>query len=355
MNGGTDQAERDALNRLSAAIGADRLRTQAGGGNTSIKLGDVLWIKASGCWLAEALDREIMVPVDLPRLRQALAEARPETEQGHLFTLTDLNPGGLRPSIETTVHASMPQRVVAHIHCVETIARAVQDGFEGTLRPLVEGLGLSFAAIPYCRPGLPLAQAIMAAPVSDVLVLQNHGLVVAGADVAEVSSRLDTVCGALSVPPRTTETADVGRLAAMAEGSGYRLPADPATHGLALDPASIALARGGSLYPDHVIFLGPGVVVADSIAEGRAVRPFPGQDRPPTMIVLPGRGVLLDAHSGASADALALCLADVLARLPADARLTRLDAAQEDALLNWEAEAYRQAMAKRMAEQADKA
>lgn len=352
MSGDGVQTEREALRHLSAAIGADRLRTQAGGGNTSIKAGDVLWIKASGCWLAEALDREIMVPVDLPRLLQALGEGSPDTEQGHLFTRTDLNPGGLRPSIETTVHASMPQPVIAHVHCVETIARAVQADYAATVRPLVERLGLSFAAIPYRRPGLPLALDIMAAPLADVLVLQNHGLVVAGDSVAEVAERLDAVCAALAVAPRSTAPADTNALAAEAAGSGYRLPADAATHALALDPVSLRLAQGGSLYPDHVIFLGPGVVVAETIEAGRAARPFPGQDRPPTMIVLPGSGVVIEEKAGPSADALALCLADVLARVPADAVLTRFDAAQEDALLNWDAEAYRQAMARQAAQQA---
>jgi rhamnose utilization protein RhaD (predicted bifunctional aldolase and dehydrogenase) len=350
MSAQTDHAEREALRQLSAAIGADRLRTQAGGGNTSIKLDDVLWIKASGCWLAEALEREIMVPVDLPRLRAALAEGRPETEQGALFTLAGLNESGLRPSIETTVHAVLPQRVVAHIHCVETIAWAVQTDFADSVALRIERLGLSFAAIPYRRPGLPLAQAIMAAPVADVLVLQNHGLVVAGDSVAEVSDRLDAVCAALAVQPRTTEPAATQDLVRAATGSGYRLPVSDEAHALALDTVSLALARGGSLYPDHVIFLGPGVVIAETIADGRAQRPFPGQDRPPTMLVLPGQGVLLDAEAGISADALALCLADVLARVPEGANLTRLDAAQEDALLNWEAEAYRQAMARKAAQ-----
>ena len=50
-----DDSELHALRELSAALGADPLRTQGAGGNTSIKRDGVMWIKASGTWLADAL------------------------------------------------------------------------------------------------------------------------------------------------------------------------------------------------------------------------------------------------------------------------------------------------------------
>ncbi len=50
----TTNVEISALLELSARIGADPMLTQASTGNTSIKLDGVLWIKASGKWLARA-------------------------------------------------------------------------------------------------------------------------------------------------------------------------------------------------------------------------------------------------------------------------------------------------------------
>ena len=47
-----------ALKRLSARIGADPLLVQAAGGNTSLKQNGVLWIKASGTWLKDAVNEE---------------------------------------------------------------------------------------------------------------------------------------------------------------------------------------------------------------------------------------------------------------------------------------------------------
>jgi rhamnose utilization protein RhaD (predicted bifunctional aldolase and dehydrogenase) len=55
----TSDKEFRALLELSAALGADQLREQGAGGNTSIKRDGVVWIKASGTWLAEALVRRL--------------------------------------------------------------------------------------------------------------------------------------------------------------------------------------------------------------------------------------------------------------------------------------------------------
>jgi rhamnose utilization protein RhaD (predicted bifunctional aldolase and dehydrogenase) len=46
--------EFQALRALSAGVGRNRLRTQAAGGNTSIKRDGVMWIKASGRQFADA-------------------------------------------------------------------------------------------------------------------------------------------------------------------------------------------------------------------------------------------------------------------------------------------------------------
>ncbi|HEY6601546.1 MAG TPA: class II aldolase, partial [Xanthobacteraceae bacterium] len=61
------------LRRMSARVGRNMLLVQGAGGNSSIKHGDVLWVKASGTWLADAEDKEIFVPVSLSGARAALA------------------------------------------------------------------------------------------------------------------------------------------------------------------------------------------------------------------------------------------------------------------------------------------
>ena len=144
---------------------------------------------------------------------------------------------------------------------------------------------------------------------------------------------MERVCSALKVQPRPMPEPNLDRLRQQVEGTDYRLPAHRDAHALALDPISRTLALGGSLYPDHVIFLGPGVVET-------AVIP-PACTQP--MLILPD-GIVLRRSATAAADAMAKCLADVLARVPAGSYLMRLTATQDDELTHWEAEKYRQTL-----------
>ncbi len=309
-----------ALLELSAALGADPLRTQAAGGNSSIKCDDVMWIKASGTWLADALTRDIMTPVLLEPLRQALANGDPRAESAVDFIDSKQNSHGLRPSIETSVHAVVASAVVMHIHCVNTIALAVRSDAEKAALARLEPLAdVDFAFVPYVKPGLSLARAISErlTPKTNVLVLANHGLVVAGETVAEVADRTRRVCAAFSGPARPAPEANLQRLAEIVDGSDYRVPADFAAHAVALDAASLAIARRGSLYPDHVVFLGPGIV--ETAVVGDRIAAPANRERPAPMLVLPGDGVVLHRSAPKGADALSRCLADVVARIPEDA------------------------------------
>ncbi|HEY1780147.1 MAG TPA: class II aldolase/adducin family protein [Roseiarcus sp.] len=341
-----DDRELLALRELSAALGADPLRTQGAGGNTSIKRDGILWIKASGTWLADALAHDIMTPVRLGRLREAIAQRDPRAAASVDFVDSDLNASDLRPSIETSVHAIIPSPIVVHIHCVNTIALAGRRDGESLVRErLRPHADVALAYIPYRKPGLPLAHAIAErlTKETNVLVLANHGLVVAGGTVAEVADRTARVCDAFSAPARLAPEPDVEALSSIIEGSEYRLPQSPAAHAVALDPKSLAIASRGSLYPDHVVFLGPGLVTA-AVVGGRLRAP--DNPQPVPMLALPGLGVGLHRSATKNAHAMARCLADVAARIPEDAPTIVLTAAEERELMNWEAETYRQSIAR---------
>ena len=91
--------ELEELRRLSASIGASPELTQAAGGNTSIKLGDTMWIKASGTWLAHALDRDIFIPIVLSRLSEGMERNDPACETCIDYIDRELNLSNLRPSV----------------------------------------------------------------------------------------------------------------------------------------------------------------------------------------------------------------------------------------------------------------
>ena len=114
------------------------------------------------------------------------------------------------------------------------------------------------------------------------------------------------------------------------------------------DPVSLDHARKGSLYPDHVVFLGPGVFVLGS---GETLDAGLGRARiaglgDPRIALIPDKGVLVHRRAVAAVEPMARCLADVTARIGRDEPVRALPDRDVDALVNWDAEKYRQSLAR---------
>ena len=233
------------LRQLSARIGADPLLTQASTGNSSTKLDGVLWIKASGKWMVDALDQDIFIPLDLDVVIRECLRKR-------------VDPAGRYPgaSIETGMHAVMPHRVVLHVHSINTIAWAVRKDAGLRLQHKLDGLHWRW--ISYVAPGLPLSQAIQQSlfvcPGTDVFVLGNHGLVIGGEDCKAVEDLLFELEQRLAISPRRAHQADYAALAELCQVSSWELPDDDQVHALGTDAISQTILSGGLLYPCQAIF-----------------------------------------------------------------------------------------------------
>lgn len=119
-----DDPEMQELLDLAARLGGEPLLVQGPGGNKSLKRDGVMWVKASGTWMMDATSKAILIPVDFAAVLQGLAAGDPACETCGSFVRHDLTRSTLRPSIEPTLHAVMPQKVVVHVPCVETISIA---------------------------------------------------------------------------------------------------------------------------------------------------------------------------------------------------------------------------------------
>jgi rhamnose utilization protein RhaD (predicted bifunctional aldolase and dehydrogenase) len=331
------------LRQISARLGANPLLIQGPGGNTSVKQDEAMWIKASGTLLAEANDRNIFVEVDLPELNKAIERADPKADEPGEFARI---PGGLRPSIETSLHAVFPHRVVLHVHCVNTIALAVRE--DATER-LAERLGaFDWAFVPYAKPGARLAASTAQARslTTNVIVLGNHGLIVAGESATKAAELLDAVVSEVRATPAPETAPDLERLSVVAGDSFAPAPSGHPLHTVARSPVRLAAATGGSLYPDHVIFCGAGAIALQDEENADALvtrlREL-GLTVPPFLLVT-GAGALLRKDAGLGARALARCLGDVLTRIPEGAPLNYLTEGQTRELIDWDAEKYRQAI-----------
>jgi rhamnose utilization protein RhaD (predicted bifunctional aldolase and dehydrogenase) len=328
---------------LSAELGRNPLLVQGAGGNTSIKEEGMLWVKASGTWLSEATEKLTMVAVSLARLEEAMAQDDERAEKPQHFTIDSSS--SLRPSIETVVHASLKHRVVLHVHCVETISWAVLTNAEDLLsEPLA---CLDWAFIPYNRPGLPLARAIQSriTDQTNILILGNHGLVVAEDSLTKAKKLLLEVHQRLQRSKR--DVAIPQSNFAMSEESNYRL-ANNFAQGIAHDPSSLRAVKNGSLYPDHVIFLGSGLKILKS---GKSLDQFEKDqsENLPKALIVPNQAVLVHKQAARGTDEMLMSLTEVAARLQPQDNVSKLGFENEAALLNWDAEKYRQELARRSA------
>jgi rhamnose utilization protein RhaD (predicted bifunctional aldolase and dehydrogenase) len=336
-------ADYNRLKAVSARLGADPLRIQGPGGNTSVKEGGVMWIKASGTELADAETREIFVAVDLPAMRAAMDAGDPSADQPAHFAKVA---GGLRPSIETSLHAVFPQRVVLHVHCVDTVALAIRSDAR---ERLAEKLGdIAFGFAPYVKPGATLAKEVIASGgiEAGVVVLGNHGLIVAGDSVEAAEALFERVTQAVAAKPAVSPAPDLDMLTKVGGASYAPPPADHPLHGVALSFFRCEAALRGSLYPDHVIFCGVGATALDDeeTADELVARFKSEGMAPPPFLLVPERGALIARDASSGARALSRCLGDVLARVPEGAPVTYLTDAQDAELIDWDAEKYRRAL-----------
>lgn len=337
--------EFESLCAVSADLGKNPLQVQGPGGNTSIKKSGAMWIKASGTWLAEADTRDIMVPVHADRFVAALKAGDDSAANTAGFLASVEGAPDLHSSIETSVHALLDSPVVLHTHCVATIAVAVRSDAEDLVKEKLADLDAVF--IPYQKPGLDLARAIMtrATGSTRVLILGNHGLVTTGASVEEAANCLLEVSRRLEPVVEQAHAEPDQSWAKSLEGTGW-LPAPfQTTQAVAFDEGLLAFADGNSLYPDHVVFLGPGCVIArdTETAQQAARRGSEGRSER-KLVICPGKGVAIPEASNAATLTLVRAFGDVLVRIAKGAELTRLSDRQEDELINWDAEKLRQAL-----------
>lgn len=332
----------DALKKTSALLGSNFLITQGPGGNTSLKVEDTLWVKASGKWLSNACVEDIFLPLSLSGILKDIQANLPDPVGANCLVH-----GPLRPSIETSLHALIPHPAVIHVHALNTLSFAVMMAGEEQLIPLLEGL--NWVWVPYYKPGVDLTQAIsriLLNKIPDIFILANHGLVV-GAAFAEVAKeRIFEVEKRLEKTLRPFCSEPGLQLFEMANRLGMVLPQESKIHTLALDPISFKIGKQGILYPDQVVFLGeaPLVIEKEMDPEQTLQRYLSRYRKPPVYAIIESQGVLVCPSSKVTLELMLLCQTFLLSKISEQEKLCFLTDQMVDALVHWEAEHYRQSM-----------
>lgn len=324
------------LNRASALLGENSLITQGAGGNTSLKeiTDNTFYIKASGKKLKNAESENIFTKLALDKALNWLIADEDIFPQDWF-----LDSNGLRPSIETSMHLALKDRVVFHTHPVDVIAQTLfDDGRENLIKTLAQ---YNIAYIKYIKPGRQLTQAIKQHPLfghTKVFILENHGLITCGATISEVLDLTLNVTNACSIPPKAVNVfkqPSTDHLPPLLAKS-YSWAESPLIHSLSTDPDLIKLfdIPNNVLYPDQAVFFGFNSHHVSDIKE------IDGQMKGPC-IVVKNQGVLINKENNALIEELLLNHIEVLLRLPINSNPHFIPREDVNQLINWEAEKFR--------------
>ncbi|MGE5269712.1 MAG: bifunctional aldolase/short-chain dehydrogenase [Thiohalocapsa sp.] len=194
---GRDIALRVYTSRL---LGGDRRLVLHGGGNVSVKtvlpdlLGEeaeVLCVKGSG-WDMATIEPPGLPAVRLAPIRKLRArDALSDEDMVKIQRANLLDPGAPNPSVETLLHAFLPQKFVDHTHATAVLSLADQPE---SVERLADLYGPRVGIVPYIMPGFLLAKKAVeiyeADPAVEGLILVKHGIFSFGDDAREAYERM---------------------------------------------------------------------------------------------------------------------------------------------------------------------
>ena len=212
-NGGWEAGIKDLIS-VSQFYGRDTRFVIAGGGNTSYKNNEKIWVKASGSSLATitedgfaVLDRSLLNPMSDKQYSSDEAE-REEQVKNDLAAATLTK--GRRPSVETSMHNVIDYAFVVHLH--PTIVNGLMCA-QNAEKNLVRLFGEKALYVEYTDPGYVLFKKVdekikeyrsKFKEEPKVIWLQNHGIFVAADNIDEINatynSILETLERAVKIP-----------------------------------------------------------------------------------------------------------------------------------------------------------
>jgi rhamnose utilization protein RhaD (predicted bifunctional aldolase and dehydrogenase) len=194
----------EPLVRISQYYGKDPAFVIAGGGNTSYKTEDKLFIKASGISLAN-IDKNGFVAMSRKHLGEMEDKVYPEDavtreeEVKQDLKKAIISPEHLRPSVETSLHNLISYDFVVHTHPTEVNALMCANH---AAQEVEKRFGSRALYVEYTDPGYILFKKLQSR-VKDyeekyresprIIFLQNHGVFVGGDTEQEVKSTYDLI------------------------------------------------------------------------------------------------------------------------------------------------------------------
>ena len=350
-----------ALAAMSNKYGADPAYVLAGGGNTSYKSADRLWVKGSGTALA-TIKPEDFVVLEREKLNKMWTAVYPENEAAReAAVLSDMMAARVegenrRPSVETLLHDLFPQSYILHVH--PAIVNGVTCSQEG--EKAMKRLFPDAVWVDACKPGYILAleckekmDAYRAATGKDcqLLFLQNHGIFFAGQTTQELDALAEMVMTALNKsvaqqPQLENLPYDEAKVAALSEkfakayGEKAFVKFAVCPEILAYDPAT------KSLSPDHIVYAKAKQLSLEGTEDvDAAFAAFAAENGyKPKIVFVKGLGMFacgMSENEAATASVVMLDAIKVVAYTKSFGGVSPMPEFLIDFIVNWEVESYR--------------
>jgi len=187
----------EQLIEISRYYGDNPAYVIAGGGNTSYKDSNTIWIKASGIPLAGIAEDGF---VSLSRKKLSLIEtldfsgeeALREEEVKTRMKKAIISPPNLRPSVETSLHNLIDYKYVVHTH--PTLVNGLMCA-NNVFKDVKQQFGKQALMVEYTDPGYILFKKLQEQineyraeynSIPKIIFLQNHGVFVGAGSVDEI-------------------------------------------------------------------------------------------------------------------------------------------------------------------------
>lgn len=388
--------ELEVICKLSRFYGSDPLIVLAGGGNTSCKIGDQLYVKASGTSLA-TITAEGFLQMDRGKLDQlvnARLDTDPDTREAqYKAAISDARcepEKGQRPSVEVLLHHIVPGTYVVHSHA--TIVNTLTCHTRGQ-ELAVEIFGDDIIWLPYVDPGFTLAQKLVeclaehatktGGAAAKAILMANHGLIVAGDDPETIRSYTNEILSKIEARLGSDwQTSSLGTVTTEQNSSDLVRLVAPALRGLladeygetlevvTFDDSEIALGLVGAeagkvasctgpMTPDQIVYCNsfplwfkPQANEAEDALVARlrkAIDDHTKQTRfPPKIVLVAGVGIFAAGDDHAQAHTSRLVYLDAVKVMAGATRLGGINYLADrdrEFIEDWEVEAYRKKIA----------
>ena len=204
---------------ISRFYGCNKEYVIAGGGNTSFKDNNTIWIKASGQPLAD-LSEDGLVALDRQKLQQISSArysddvvVREEQVKDDLYRSIIEPKINCRPSVETSLHEIIQYRFIVHLH--PTLINGILCS--RTAKNLTQKLfGDKVMFVPYTDPGYTLYKKLETEINSyrqkfstdpQIIFLENHGSFVGADSTEEIKKIYDEII--LKIKEQVTPLTDI--------------------------------------------------------------------------------------------------------------------------------------------------